>query len=280
MNSEEVAQYTSIIDGILATADLATISRKKVRQALERALGGKDLSDQKVRARLTPLTTCFALIIFPTPQNAIKVLIEQRFDAISEAQAAPEAMPTPPHKHDDDDTKNGLYNGSNHVNDGMDADADEDASAGEIQVSTAPSKKRSSSMVEDEDARLARELQAQENRLARGRQTRGGTSTPKAKPKAKKKSSSKVKTGDDSDLDTEDSGTAKKRKAGGGFQKEFNLSFPLQEVVGAERVCAGCLVFLFPFLPSTVPSLLLFFSAFFFNFYSSWSIPCRRRITS
>lgn len=152
-------------------------------------------------------------------------------------------MPTPPHKHDDDDTKNGLQNGTTHIDEDADADAEEDASAGEIQVSTAPSKKRSSSMVEDEDARLARELQAQENRLARGRQTRGGNNTPKAKPKTKKKSSSKVKTGDDSDVDTEDSGTAKKRKAGGGFQKEFNLSFPLQEVVGAERVRVVCCCF-------------------------------------
>lgn len=180
----------------------------------------------------------FRANLFSTPQNAIKVLIEQRFDAISEAQAAPEAMPTPPHKHDDEDTKNGLQNGNTHMDEDVDADADEEASAGEIQVSTAPSKKRSSSMVEDEDARLARELQAQENRLARGRQTRGGNSTPKAKPKAKKKSSAKVKAGHDSDVDTEDTGTVKKRK-GGGLQKEFNLSFPLQEVVGAERVSAA-----------------------------------------
>lgn len=149
-------------------------------------------------------------------------------------------MPTPPHKHDDEDTKDGLHNGIKHVDEDGDVDAGEDASAGEIQVSTAPSKKRTSSVVEDEDARLARELQAQENRLARGRQTRGGNSTPKAKPKTKKKSSAKVKTGDDSDVDTEDSGTPKKRKAGGGFRKEFNLSFALQEVVGAERVCASC----------------------------------------
>lgn len=92
-------------------------------------------------------------------------------------------------------------------------------------------------MVEDEDARLARELQAQENQLARGRQTRGGHSTPKPKSKPKKKSSAKVKSGDDSDVDTEDSGTAKKRKAGGGFQKEFNLSYPLAHLVGTERVC-------------------------------------------
>lgn len=46
---EELQRYTSIIDGILATADLETISRKKIRQGLETSLGGKDLSDQKVR---------------------------------------------------------------------------------------------------------------------------------------------------------------------------------------------------------------------------------------
>lgn len=202
-----------IIDGILATADLATVSRKKVRQALERSLGGKDLSDQK---------------------NAIKTLIEQRFDAIAEDPTPPETMPTPPHKYDDDVTSNGLPNGNKKEHGDTDGDAMDDASGGEIQVSTAPRKKRTSSMVEDEDARLARELQAQENQLARGRQTRRGNDRPKTKSKPKKKSSAKVK--DDSDLDTEDSGAAKKRKAGGGFQKEFNLSFPLQEVVGAERL--------------------------------------------
>lgn len=213
LSTDEVDRYTAIIDGILATADLATVSRKKVRQALERSLGGKDLSDQK---------------------NAIKTLIEQRFDAIAEDPTPPEAMPTPPHKYDDDVTSNGLPNGTKQEHGDTDGDAMDDASGGEIQVSTAPRKKRTSSMVEDEDARLARELQAQENQLARGRQTRRGNDRPKTKSKPKKKSSAKVK--DDSDLDTEDSGTAKKRKAGGGFQKEFNLSFPLQEIVGAERL--------------------------------------------
>lgn len=46
---DEQERYTEIIDDILATADLETISRKKVRQALEGRLGGKDLSEQKVR---------------------------------------------------------------------------------------------------------------------------------------------------------------------------------------------------------------------------------------
>lgn len=213
LSTEEVDRYTLIIDDILATADLATVSRKKVRSALERKLGGKDLSDQK---------------------NAIKTLIEQRFDAIAEDPTPPEAMPTPPHKYDDEVTSNGLPNGTKQEHGDTDVDPMEDASGGEIQVSTAPRKKRTSSMVEDEDARLARELQAQENQLARGRQTRRGNDRPKTKSKPKKKSSAKVK--DDSDLDTEDSGTTKKRKAGGGFQKEFNLSFPLQEIVGAERL--------------------------------------------
>lgn len=47
MSSDENQRYTAIIDGILATADLLTISRKKIRQGLEAKLGGKDLSEQK-----------------------------------------------------------------------------------------------------------------------------------------------------------------------------------------------------------------------------------------
>lgn len=173
---------------------------------------------------------------YVSEQDAIKGLIEQRFDAINDVQGT-EAMPTPPHQpHVYDSAHKHAVNGVKHEEEDED-DAEDDVS-NEIKVSTAPSKKRSSSMVESEDARLARELQAQENQLARGRQTRGGHSKPKAKPakKKKQKSSAKIKAGDDSDLDTEDSGTPKKRKAGGGFMKEFNLSYALQELVGEERV--------------------------------------------
>jgi upstream activation factor subunit UAF30 len=49
VSADEEAQYTSIIDAILASADLATVSRKKIRLGLEKALGGKDLSAQKVQ---------------------------------------------------------------------------------------------------------------------------------------------------------------------------------------------------------------------------------------
>lgn len=49
----EAATYTRIIDGILASADLDTVTRKKIRQGLEEAID-KDLSDQKVGAACIP----------------------------------------------------------------------------------------------------------------------------------------------------------------------------------------------------------------------------------
>lgn len=51
VSPEEERRYTEIIDGILATANLETISRKKIREGLEIALGGKDLREQKVSMR-------------------------------------------------------------------------------------------------------------------------------------------------------------------------------------------------------------------------------------
>lgn len=94
--------------------------------------------------------------------------------------------------------------------------------------------KRASSS-EDADARLAAQLQAQENSLARAR-TRGGDRPKVTKRKApKKKSAKRVREDDDSDGDGSESGV-KKRKAGGGFQKPFNLSNPLSELVGETQV--------------------------------------------
>ncbi|KAI9903684.1 hypothetical protein N3K66_000213 [Trichothecium roseum] len=193
LTSEEEKQYSSIIDGILRTADLQTISRKKVREGLETSLGGKDLSDQK---------------------QAIKDLIVARFDAISEIQAesveeAPEPSP-----------KKRAANGDSHY-------------GSDPSMSPEPAKKKAkrSSSVEDADARLAAQLQAQENSLARGRATRRGNDKPKPKKKApRKKSAKKVSTGDDSDVDGSDA--PPKRKAGGGFQKPFNLSETLADLCG------------------------------------------------
>lgn len=60
MTPDERERYTFIIDEILESADLETISRKKIRQGLQAALGGQDLSDQKV----CNLSTSVALASF------------------------------------------------------------------------------------------------------------------------------------------------------------------------------------------------------------------------
>ncbi|GJC83409.1 upstream activation factor subunit spp27 [Colletotrichum liriopes] len=226
LSSEEENNYTSIIDGILATADLTTITRKKIRLGLEKALGGKDLSDQKVQFltlhQIVGTWLRLSSSIDSDTLDAIKALIEERFDAISgSGDAAPtadsySASPAPKRE----------ANGH-----------DEDEGEGEIEVSVAPVRKRQKreDSSEDADAKLAAELQAQENRMARGRTTRGGNgATSKATKKKKaprKKSDKKV---DDSDV--EDSGEPPKRKAGGGFQKPFNLSEPLAELLGEPQV--------------------------------------------
>ncbi|KAH8645524.1 hypothetical protein BX600DRAFT_166613 [Xylariales sp. PMI_506] len=216
LSPEEESRYTEIIDNILATANLETVSRKKIRAGLEAALGGKDLSDQKA---------------------AIKTLIEQRFDAISaggddsnapnkahQPERSPDVSPKRVNGHADEDDVEGDRGDDN---------------ADEIQVSTQPPRKkqRKSEDTEDADAKLAAMLQAQENRLG-ARATRGGGA--KAKPVKKKKaaprkkSSNKVSAEDDSDLSGAEDSSAKRRKTGGGFQKPFNLSTPLAEVCGGE----------------------------------------------
>ncbi|KAL7965439.1 SWIB/MDM2 domain-containing protein [Trichoderma sp. SZMC 28014] len=198
----EKEHYTALIDDILSTADLETISRKKVRQALEAALGGKDLSEQK---------------------DAIKKLIEERFDAVSGADAE-DAPPSP--LPDASSSKRSSANGASDF---------DDASA-----SPEPAKKKvkRSSSIEDADARLAAQLQAQENRLARSRTTRGGgdkARMAKKKKAPRKKSAKKVGGDDDSEVDASGD-SVKKRKAGGGFQKPFNLSDTLSALCGETQL--------------------------------------------
>ncbi|KAI0880292.1 uncharacterized protein GGS22DRAFT_182389 [Annulohypoxylon maeteangense] len=218
LTAEEEIRYTEIIDGILATADLETVTRKKIRMGLETALGGKDLSDQK---------------------HAIKALIEERFDAISSAapppsSAIPHPEPTSP-RPSPKRQANG-FDGNSH-------DIENDANGDEIKVSVQPPKKKQrkekSEDTEDADAKLAALLQAQENQ--RTRATRGG-GKPKAPAKKKKKatprkkSDKKVGAEDDSDVEGSEESNNKPRKAGGGFQKPFNLSYPLAELCGEPQL--------------------------------------------
>ncbi|KAI2613478.1 SWIB-domain-containing protein [Hypoxylon fragiforme] len=217
LTADEETRYTEVIDGILATADLETVTRKKIRMGLEAALGGKDLSDQK---------------------NAIKALIEERFDAISSAvpppsSAAPKTESASPRPSSKRQADNYDENGS----------IEEDVNGGEIKVSVAPPKKKQrkdkGEDVEDADAKLAALLQAQENQ--RTRATRGG-GKPKAPVKKKKKatprkkSDKKVGPDDDSDVEGSEGSGSRRRKAIGGFQKPFNLSYPLAELCGEAQL--------------------------------------------
>lgn len=159
-------------------------------------------------------------------------MIEDRFDAISSNAA--QTIPTPPPGPAGGESPEA----NGHAHSEEDADGD-----GEIKVSLPPAKKKQKreSSSEDADARLAAELQAQENRLSRGPRTRGGsTAKPvkkaKAKP-AKKKSEKRVRSDDDSDVEDSEAPGTKKRKAGGGFQKPFNLSYPLAALLGENQVC-------------------------------------------
>ncbi|KAI1773915.1 SWIB-domain-containing protein [Hypoxylon cercidicola] len=217
LTTEEEARYTEVIDGILATADLETVTRKKIRMGLETAIGGKDLSDQK---------------------NAIKALIEERFDAISSVAPPPSSAVPQPDSSPPRSSPKRQANG----HDEHSVDAEDDTNGDEIKVSVPPPRKKQrkekSEDTEDADAKLAALLQAQENQ--RTRATRGG-GKPKAPVKKKKaaprkKSSKKVGPDDDSDVAASEGSADRPRKAGGGFQKPFNLSFPLAELCGESQL--------------------------------------------
>ncbi|KAI3322134.1 DEK C terminal domain-containing protein [Xylariaceae sp. AK1471] len=228
LTAEEEARYTDIIDGILATADLETVTRKKIRLGLQSALGGKDLNEQKVADPL-------ALLAWH--DNAIKALIEERFDAISSGAAPNPPAAVFPESNAPLSPPNGFLNGHE------DAIKDEPGVNGdEIKVSTQLPKKKQrkeqSTDTEDADARLAALLQAEENQRTRTTRGGGAKAAPKKKkkPAPKKKSEKRVRPEDDSDVDGTDGASPKKRKAGGGFQKPFNLSFPLAELCGESQL--------------------------------------------
>jgi hypothetical protein len=66
VTTEEEIEFTRLIDNILATADLQTVTRKKIRQGLEAAVG-KNLSEQKVS--FMPVNThiaayCTACVVY------------------------------------------------------------------------------------------------------------------------------------------------------------------------------------------------------------------------
>ncbi|KAG9236260.1 putative upstream activation factor subunit spp27 [Amylocarpus encephaloides] len=209
----ERAQFSAIIDNILATGDLETISAKQIRKSLA-AKVGVDLDDKK---------------------KAVQELIHERFDHASTVKNAP--VPT---------TELLSTNGHSKVkSESVKMEAPPSYSSPDIST---PSKEEEDSEVEDpsppkkkrkqnkqiDDAKLAAQLQAQEN--SRARPTRRG-SAKKAAPRKKtrtprKKSEKKINAEDDSELELDSNGEVKQKPKKGGFHKQYHLSAPLADLVG------------------------------------------------
>jgi upstream activation factor subunit UAF30 len=194
-------KYTIIIDAILASSDLTTISAKRVRKGVGVA-AGDDISPYKVR--LYPLVLNLSgLLANPPSQEEINKLILQRFD-IAEANGT---HTTP------NGTKYNLPPAA--TNGKRSPPSDEPSSAS----SPRPKKHRPSKSIEDADAAYAARLQAEEN--GRARSTRGGGVTKrkpivKRTPFKKVKTKSKAKVGSDDDSDAA-SGAEKEVTRTGGF---------------------------------------------------------------
>ncbi|KAL2072783.1 hypothetical protein VTL71DRAFT_12126 [Oculimacula yallundae] len=194
----ESAQYTAIIDGILKSSDLQTISAKKIRKELQAALD-QDLSDKK---------------------GPISELIIERFnhfEAQNQANSAVKQESTPPSSSRDASASADIK--SSH------SDSDQDAP---------PKKKVKKEKGAVDDAKLAAMLQAQENRTGRATRGAGTKKAVKTKrtPKKPRKSASKVKATDDSDVELGSDGEVKEKPKKGGFHKQYHLSAPLADLVG------------------------------------------------
>ncbi|KAI9827899.1 MAG: hypothetical protein M1826_006205 [Phylliscum demangeonii] len=219
---EKEASYITIIDSILATSDLNTVSEKRIRKELEAAVQD-DLTTQK---------------------SLIKELIMTRFDKFhAEKSAAPSSADESPARpvvngHQPEPKSTAKPTAASVPSAPAMKSAIKTEPGPTKLVVTSPlaksSKNKRKSDVLDEDARLAAMLQAEENgraRTTRASHTKNLVVTKKRKVSSKANSS--VKIDDDSGIETE-SGETKKRniKQTGGFHKPLTLSAPLAALLG------------------------------------------------
>ncbi|WEW61365.1 hypothetical protein PRK78_006855 [Emydomyces testavorans] len=196
--------YVQIIDQILASSDLNTVSEKRIRKGLQDATG-HDLMPHKV-----------------VGQAEIKELIMQRFDIFAEqadsVNSSTQATASATNGHV---TANGPGLPVTSVSPGPSAtsqkrSAEVESTPDETETPP-PSKKRKSDLI-DADAAYAARLQAEENSRARPtRAARKAAPVKKKKPPTKSKTSKKVKVSDDSELDGSASETKKEVNRTGGF---------------------------------------------------------------
>ncbi|KAK2733727.1 hypothetical protein FQN57_001954 [Myotisia sp. PD_48] len=210
------ASYIAIIDGILASSDLTTISEKRIRRGLQEETG-HDLAPYKA---------------------SLKQLIMQRFDIFADQCNVGESEEQPfsesaANGHTPSAPDSSTPTTTTSASPGPSSSSPQKRSADIIAHSTPPKKKRKDDTV-DSDAAFAARLQAEEN--LRARPTRGAStrkSAPAKKRKAPSKTAKKVKASDDSDLEV--SGAEKREVVRtGGFHKPLTLSPALSTLLGGE----------------------------------------------
>lgn len=212
-----------IIDTILASSDLNTISEKRIRKGLQQALD-HDITPQKV-AFLGPLANSCCKTRSCSNQELIRPLIMSRFDKfiadqnappqtnghVSDVKQEPSGSPEP--------TRSQTSPLPTQVHKRESTEVEESSETADV---AKPKKKRKRSPVDD-DALFAAKLQAEEN--IRARPTRGGgpkKATPvKRKKTPKKKTADRVDAADDSEMDSE--AADKKVNRTGGFHVGCSL---------------------------------------------------------
>ncbi|KAF2242728.1 SWIB/MDM2 domain-containing protein [Trematosphaeria pertusa] len=215
---EVEASYSAIIDSILASSDLNTISAKRIRKGLQERIE-YDISHQK---------------------QAVTDLIMQRFDKFNAEQngAAPESEPTEPVPTVEVPTANGTKGTAADTPNGISKRSPDESALSELDESPPKKKQKKQRSIEDDDAAFAAKLQAEENRRARstrGANTKKRATVPKKKTQ-KKKSANRVKDEDDSDIGSGSTAEKKSPSRKGGFHKPMALSPALSELLGETQL--------------------------------------------
>ncbi|KAF8252613.1 SWIB-domain-containing protein [Wilcoxina mikolae CBS 423.85] len=233
LSGEDKVKFTPVIDAILRSSDLSTISVKKVRTGLSERTG-IDFTPFK-KSIDTVITNRFDILL--AERDAAKEAAEAEAAAAEAAACGARAEAEDQQEEEEDEVADVKPSVKAEVKDEAYSSPDP-AYSNAGSVSPFTDKKRKSSSV-DEDARLAAELHAQ---LNGGRPLRGAAkSKPTKKTATKKRAKKKSKDTVDSDMSGGEDGDApvkKKRKANpnNAFMKPLILSEPLAAFIGESQV--------------------------------------------
>ncbi|KAL8798277.1 MAG: hypothetical protein Q9182_006807 [Xanthomendoza sp. 2 TL-2023] len=210
--TEVQARYVKIIDTILASSDLNTISEKRIRKGLQQALN-YDITPQKdvIKPLIMARFDKFIADQSTSPQmngHVVNVKKESHLANVKQEANLKQERSVSPEK-----TQSQVLTVPAPVKKRESTEVEESSEA----VDVAPPKKKRKRTPVDDDAAFAAKLQAEEN--IRARPTRGGgpkKAVPiKKKKTPKKKTADRVEAADDSDMDSE--AAEKKVNRSGGF---------------------------------------------------------------